>query len=114
MHQIYFYEDKNGESPLIEFIKKLNKNSKVDSKKINDYISLLEDKGLTLKEPYVKHLEDNIWELRPRRYRILFAVEGDGSFILLHQFFKTTNKTPKNEILKAKKEYADLKERFDG
>ena len=35
----------------------------------------------------------------------------DGSFILLHHFVKKTQKTPRIEIEKAKRELKDLKER---
>ena len=35
----------------------------------------------------------------------------DGSFVLLHHFVKKTQKTPRREIEKAKRELKDLKER---
>ena len=55
--------------------------------------------------------EDEIWELRPLRNRILFVAWFDGSFVLLHHFVKKTQKTPRREIEKAKRELKDLKER---
>lgn len=64
---------------------------------------MLEQKGLSLGEPYIKHLEDNIWELRPLRNRILFAYYDNNKFILLNIFIKRTQKTPRREIDKAKK-----------
>ncbi len=36
-----------------------------------DYIKALKEYGLQLKEPYIKHLDGEIWELRPLRDRIL-------------------------------------------
>ena len=51
----------------------------------------------------IKHLEDEIWELRPLRDRILFAYWENNKFILLNIFMKKTQKTPKKEIEKAKK-----------
>ena len=62
-------------------------------------------------EPYIKHLEDEIWELRPLKDRILFVAWVDGSFVLLHHFVKKTQKTPRREIDKAKRELKDIKER---
>lgn len=56
-------------------------------------------------------MEDEIWELRPLRNRILFVAWHDGSFVLLHHFIKKTQKTPAREIQQAKRELADLKER---
>ena len=61
-----------------------------------------------------KHLEDEIWELRPLRDRILFAAwTGDG-FVLLHHFMKQTQKTPRREIEQAKRELVDFKQRSEG
>lgn len=64
--------------------------------------------GLSIGMPYIKHIENNIWELRPLRDRILFAYYEDNKFILLNYFIKQTQKTPEREIEKAKsllKEY---------
>ena len=66
---------------------------------------------LQLREPYIKHLDGDIWELRPLRDRILFVAWSNGKFILLHHFMKKTQKTPAREIEKAKRELADLIER---
>ncbi len=62
-------------------------------------------------EPYMKHLDGDLWELRPMRDRVLFAAWVDGSFVLLHHFMKRTQKTPPKEIQQAKKELADYKSR---
>lgn len=64
---------------------------------------MLEERGLTLGEPYIKHIDGDIWELRPLRDRILFATWENNKFIILNQFIKTTQKTPKREIEKAKR-----------
>ena len=62
-------------------------------------------------EPYMKHLEGEIWELRPLRDRILFFCYEKGAFILLSFFMKKTQKTPQREIAKAKKRMNDFKKR---
>lgn len=107
MYNIEIYIDKNGNSEIKEYIENLKKNNNKDSKikfnKIIAYIRMLEQKGLSLGEPYIKHLEDNIWELRPLRNRILFAYYDNNKFILLNIFIKRTQKTPRREIDKAKK-----------
>lgn len=115
MHEIYFYRDENGESSVYDYILELaskkDKDSRVKFNKIQDYIKALRKYGLQLKEPYIKHLDGEIWELRPLRDRILFVAWHNGSFVLLHQFMKKTQKTPTREIEKAKRELADLIER---
>ena len=108
MYQIIFYTDKNGTSEVNNYIqqlraKKNNKDERIKLNKITAYINQLSKRGLTIGEPYIKHLEDNIWELRPLRNRILFAYYDNNKFILLNIFIKRTQKTPRREIDKAKK-----------
>ncbi len=115
MHEIYFYRGKDGKSPVAEYLRELARRSDKDSRiklhKIQDYISALREYGLQLREPYIKHLDGEIWELRPLRDRILFVAWHNGSFVLLHSFLKKTQKTPAREIEQAKRELADLTER---
>ncbi|MBQ8084752.1 MAG: type II toxin-antitoxin system RelE/ParE family toxin [Lachnospiraceae bacterium] len=115
MYNVYFYKDRNGRQPVLDYLKKLSKkkdkHNSLNFEKMNDYIEILRRFGTRAGLPYIKHVENEIWELRPLRNRILFvAWKGDG-FVLLHHFIKMTQKTPKKEILKARREYADLMER---
>ena len=114
MYKIYFYKDRKGNYPVFDYIKKLktknDKDSRIKSSKINDYIQALSVYGTQIGEPYLKHLEGEIWELRPLRDRILFAAWIDNSFVLLHTFVKKTQKTPKAEIEKAKKELSEIRQ----
>ena len=115
MHQIIFYKDRQGNSQIINYMKELNASSSKDSRiklnKIRDYIKALAINGTYLPENYVKHLEGEIWELRPINDRVLFAGWSGGAFVLLHSFVKKSQKTPKREIEQAKRELADFKER---
>ena len=116
MHEIIFYEDSSGRNPVREYMRELEKSKSKDNRiklnKINDYIQALSVYGVAeLNETYVKHLDDEIWELRPIRDRILFAGVVGGRYILLHQFMKQTQKTPAREIEKAKRELSDFRER---
>ena len=116
MHEIIFYEDSSGKNPVREYMRELEKSKSKDSRiklnKINDYIQALSVYGVAeLSENYVKHLDGEIWELRPIRDRILFAGVVGGGYVLLHQFMKQTQKTPAREIEKAKRELADFRER---
>ena len=115
MYKILFYRDKNGCSPVEEHIRELaaqnGKDSRIKLKKIQDCINALKYYGTLAGEPYMKHLEDEIWELRPSSDRILFVAWHNGSDVLLHYFIKKTQKTPRREIEKAKRELKDLIER---
>ena len=115
MYEIYFYEDKNGNSPVFDYIQALSqrtdKDSRINHNKINDYIQTLSEYGKAAGEPYVKHIEGDIWEIRPVRGRIFFASWEEDGFILLHHFVKKTQKTPQREIDQAKRNLADMRER---
>ena len=115
LHNIYFYKDKHGKEPVVEYMKELAKSKSKDSRiklnKIQDYIAVLSQFGTGAGEPYIKHIDEEIWELRPINNRILFAAWINGSFVLLHSFVKKTQKTPAREIDKAKRELADIIER---
>ena len=94
MYKIIFYKDKNGYSSVLEHIETLkgkrftSKDAKIKFKKISSYLDMLSENGLEIGKPYIKHLEDEIWELRLLRDRILFAYYDNNNFILLHYFIK--------------------------
>lgn len=73
-------------------------------KKVQDYINILQAYGNTIRAPVMKHLDGEIWELRPLRDRVLFAGVVGGRYVLLHQFVKKTQKTPK---------YIDFNQTYD-
>ena len=115
MHEIIIFHDRNGKSQVLDFLKDLTskkgKDARIKANKVNDYIQALAIYGTYIGEPTCKHLDGEIWELRPLSNRILFAGLVDGKFILLHQFPKKTQKTPKREIEQAKRELEDYLER---
>lgn len=116
MHEILFYRDNKGRQPVLDYLQELSRSKSKDSRiklnKISDYIQALSVYGTEqLTENYVKHLDDEIWELRPIRDRILFAGVIGGRYVLLHHFMKQSQKTPVREIEQAKRELADFKKR---
>lgn len=117
MYKVYFYQDENGNQPVKEYLDELeeksskSKDARIKYNKIDQYIGILMECGTAAGEPYIKHLDGEIWELRPLRDRILFFGWNGSSFILLSYFMKSTQKTPKREIDKAKRLMEDFKER---
>ena len=99
---MHFYRNRKGEQPALSYLKELlgkkDKDSRIRARKIHDYINLLREYGTFIGEPAVKHIEGDIWELRPARDRVLFVE-------------KHTQKTPEREKKRAREEYKDLKER---
>lgn len=115
MYSIHFYRDRSGEQPALEYLKSLlgkhDKDSRIRAKKIQEYINVLKAYGTRAGEQYTKHIEGDIWELRPSKDRVFFVVWHNGGFVLLHAFEKKSQKTPEREKQKARDELKDLKER---
>ena len=114
-HKVYFYKDLSGHEPVLDYLrileKRKDKDSRIKLNKINDYVSILKRYGTQAGMPYIKHIEGEIWELRPLRDRIFFVAWHNDSYVLLHTFMKKSQKTPVREIEQAKREYEDLKRR---
>lgn len=115
MHEIIFYRKSNGETPVLDYMRQLkaskSKDSRVKLNKIAQYIKVLEEKGTRAGEPFMKHIDGDIWELRPLQNRILFGALINGDFVLLHTFVKRTDKTPEREKEQAFRELRDYLER---
>ena len=96
MFDVFAYKDKNGKSPVMDYLKTLtdksDKSSRIKANKILEHIEYLKKYGHHAREPYAKHLYGDIWELRPIRDRILYAAWDGNKFILLHIFKKDTKK----------------------
>jgi len=118
MFEVEIYSDRRGCEPITELLRdlrersKTSKEDKIRYEKIFTYIRVLEEHGTRAGLPYVKHIGDGIWELRPANDRILFFYfKDDKTFVLLHQFKKKTQKTPIKEINQAKRNMKDHIER---
>lgn len=117
MYEIEFYYDENGKSEIVEMLDELGKKAatsktdRINKEKILTYMGVLAKYGTKVGQPIVKHIEDDIWELRPLRNRIFFAYWKDNRYILLHHFIKKTQKTPAKEIKKAQNNLKNFLER---
>ena len=114
-----FYETRSGDCQIWDFLEELriksasNKDARIQLKQVSLYIELLKRNGTNMNENITKHLEEDIWELRPGNNRVFYffvqkdAVLEKDTFILLHQFRKKSQKTPRREIEQAKRERDD-------
>lgn len=79
-YDVVFYEDDNGCQPVVEYMRLLqgenSKDARIKLTKIRDYVKLLKMNGPRLVEPYSKHLEGEIYELRPASNRIYYMRDG--------------------------------------
>jgi len=101
--EIQFYGKEDGAKPAKDFI--LDLSPKMRAKMLR-VIGMLETNGSELREPYSKHLEDGIFELRAQIgsdiSRVLYFFVVGRKVVLTHGFIKKTQKTPPSEIERAK------------
>ncbi len=113
MFNIEFYQLPNGEKPVREFLDSLDK--KMRAKAVYS-LSVLEEFGNTLREPYSKPIGGGLFELRIKFAsdisRIFYFFVVDNKIILTNGFIKKTMKTPKAEIELARKYKADYERRY--
>lgn len=113
MYEIEFYETEDGKCPIWDFLEVLrlkvptNKDARIRHKQASLYIELLQQNGTHMNAEITKHLDDGIWELRPGNNRVFYFFYQNDTYVLLHQFRKKSQKTPKREIEKAKTERND-------
>ena len=106
---VEFYEKENGEIPVELFLNSLD--IKMRSKLLM-VLNVLQEKGNQLREPYSKHLEDGIFEVSTDISRVLYFFYYGGKIILTNGFIKKTQKTPSEEIRRAKNYRKDYLEKI--
>lgn len=111
MSKVLFYEKENGEVPVSEFLKSMDK--KAAAKILSD-IEKLQIAGHTLREPKSKLInhDEKIYELRSKFpsgiSRVLYFFKKGDLIIMTNGFLKKSRKTPTSEIKRAieyKKDY---------
>lgn len=107
--EIIFYEKEDGTEPAKEFIKRLDK--KMQAKMLRT-IEMLQNNGYELREPYSKSISEGILELRAKVgsdiSRVMYFFVIGKTAVLTNGFIKKTQKTPKEELERAKRYRADF------
>ena len=117
MYTVITYKTRQGKDKIAEYIKELtekaktSKTERIKLKKIFQYLAFLKEFGTRKGLPIVRHIESEIWELRPTNDRIIFFYWQDNIFVLLHHFKKKTQKMPRKELAQPKKNMQDFKNR---
>jgi phage-related protein len=110
--EVEFYVSINDESPVENFLSDLDP---VCAKKCRHYLALLQTQGPSLREPHCKHLDGNVFELRPLcrhvQYRMLYGRTGDRRFAVVHAFQKSSKHRFEPEIALAHQRLEELEAR---
>lgn len=112
--KVLMFRKGNGEVPVKDFINNLDVKMQT---KVMGTLSVLQEYGNELREPYSKHLEDGIFEIRTKVgsdiTRVLYFFYYERKIIITNGFVKKTRKTPKEEIEKAKQYRNEYIERME-
>lgn len=95
--KVLFFQIARGDSPVEDFIKEQDESTHA---KVLQSIQLLANNGPFLKPPYIKKLEDKLYELRISgkvAIRIFYTIDNN-EYYLLHAFKKKSQKTPSKEL----------------
>ena len=71
--------------------------------KFQRVVELIRSKGLEqVREPYIKHLEHKLWEMRligrDNIARVIYVAASGRRVVLLHAFIKKSDKTPRRAL----------------
>jgi phage-related protein len=101
-YKLCYFIDAKGDEPVKEYIKLLNKKERA---KVFIYLEFLKEHDGYLDEPYSRHIDGKIRELRVdfarNKHRIFYFTFTGEKIVLLSAFQKKTPKTPRKEIEKA-------------
>ncbi len=94
MFKVSIFKNTKGESTVLERLRELqtrsakDKNARIQLYKIDEYIEILKKYGTRAGEQYTKHIEGDIWELRPLRDRIFFFFWLNNERVLTSIFLR--------------------------
>jgi phage-related protein len=109
---ILFYQEKEGDSPIVDWLRELKRTNRKGFAQCVGRISQLESTGYELRRPSADYLRDGIYELRAKhlkvQYRILYFFHGQNVAILSHGIVKEQSAVPDVAIEQAVK----MKQKF--
>lgn len=106
--KVVFYKTRSGKEPVRQWLQKLTRQEK---KTIGEDIKTVQF-GWPLGLPIVRKLGSDLWEVRShvrtREARVLFTIVNEN-LVLLHGFFKKTQKTSRGDIKLAMKRASEVR-----
>jgi phage-related protein len=99
-----FYVDERGRSPVEEFLDGLDQKTRA---RFAWSMEQLRSRNIRAREPLVRHLEGDLWELREESatnvYRVIYFFFTGRRIVLLHGFQKKSQRTPRGELETARR-----------
>lgn len=106
--KVVFYEGPTGSCPPLDFLDSLDTRMRA---KVVSELTVLQEVGNQLREPYSKPLGNGIYELRCKLgsniVRLLYFFVAGHVIVVTSGFVKKGRKTPRDEIALAQRRRAD-------
>jgi phage-related protein len=110
-----FYLETDNSSPVEEFLDNLDIKTRA---RFRWSMEQLRVRNVQAREPLVRHLEGDLWELREESstniYRIVYFFFTERRIVFLHGFQKKTQRTPRRELEIAQRRYSEFLAREGG
>jgi phage-related protein len=101
------YVDERGKSPVEAFLDSLDARTRA---RFRWSMEQLRVRNVQAREPLVRHLEGNLWELREESrtniYRVVYFFFSGRRIVLLHGFQKKSQRTPRGELETARQRHS--------
>ncbi len=110
----FFIEDR-GSSPVEEFLDGLDLKTRA---RFRWSMEQLRVRNVQAREPLVRHLEGDLWELREESrtniYRVIYFFYTGRRIVFLHGFQKKSQRTPRRELAMARQRHGTFLAREGG
>jgi phage-related protein len=101
-----FFIEERGSSPVEEFLESLDLKTQA---RFRWSMEQLRVRNVQAREPLVRHLEGDLWELREESrtniYRVIYFFFTGRRIVFLHGFQKKSQRTPRRELAMARQRY---------
>ena len=101
--------DSKGTGSVSGFLAGLGANKRAHAAGMVQLFDRATARGPRLGTAKCHQIDGEIWELIKGSIRVLFVHDGDQVLLLTHSFVKSSQKTPKKEINRAKRVIADYR-----
>ena len=107
---VAFYTNQDDDTPVQDFLFSL---SEKEQSKFFTYLQLLIERGNTLPSQYARHLDGDLWELRPEfggtEFRYFYFTMVGRLIVFVHAIKKKSQKTKPRDLALARKRIEELK-----
>lgn len=106
---ILVYGNEHGESPIVDFLEAVSVKERA---KCLAYITLLAEHGNRLTSQFIRHIEGDLWELRPEfggvEMRFFYFIWMPTALVVVHALKKKAGKARRRDIELALKRVGEI------